>query len=263
MDSPTGDEPATASRRNRVLVRKAVDCGVELLARLSNYRIYLSEKEYARKLSGPNGEDSMGNGGGGGSTPFEEGNNGNMTPVNSNQNGNSNSQWNSFNNGTIGSAHGSIGASSFLSVPITRPNNSNSPNGSNAGSRRSSVPNNAVSPTISTKFASGNNLDIAASGGVGGSVNRKREDSILSSRPGSTTSKSKKASSFFTSAKNLFSHSTFSSDRNAVATEDISDDSHELQLHMALTAGPISKAPECVRCLLFSIILVTNDTLKQ
>ncbi|KAG0057101.1 hypothetical protein BGZ83_001535 [Gryganskiella cystojenkinii] len=186
MDSPTGEEPVAVNRRNRVIVRKAVECGLELLARLSNYRIYLSEREYSRKFSGSPLDETAANGR---TLSNEDGNNGNMNAVNSNQSGNSNSQWNAYNSGT---------------------------------------------------FASGNNLDIAASGGVGGSLHRKREESILSSRPGSATSKQNKVGSFFANAKNLFTNTTFSSDRNTVPSEDVSDDSHELQLHMALSAGSIS-----------------------
>ncbi|GJJ72480.1 hypothetical protein EMPS_04838 [Entomortierella parvispora] len=244
LDSPTREEPTngTASRRDRVIVRKAVDCGLELLTRLSNYRIDLSEKDYARKLTGPNQEDSSG---GAPNSPFEDGNTASMATMNSNQSGNSNSQWNN----SASSSSGSIGASSFLSVPVARPN-SNSQSGTGSSSRRSSVPSNAVSPTTPTmpqKFASVSNLDLTAnggggSGGLGGNGGsggfRKRDDTLLSSRPASTTSK-KKVGSFFANAKNLFTHSTFS-DRNAVPAEDIPDESHDLQLHMALTAGPIS-----------------------
>ncbi|KAG0073304.1 hypothetical protein BGZ92_003890, partial [Podila epicladia] len=48
----TDEDPAIVLKRHQLLVRKAVECGLELLARLSNYRIYLSERGFARKLSG-------------------------------------------------------------------------------------------------------------------------------------------------------------------------------------------------------------------
>ncbi|KAG0034484.1 hypothetical protein BGZ81_004516 [Podila clonocystis] len=48
----TDEDPAVVLKRHKLLVRKAVECGLELLARLSNYRIYLNEREFARKLSG-------------------------------------------------------------------------------------------------------------------------------------------------------------------------------------------------------------------
>ncbi|KAK3814886.1 MAG: hypothetical protein J3Q66DRAFT_432623, partial [Benniella sp.] len=48
----TADEAAGTLRRNKLTVRRAIECSLELLARLSNYRIYLSEREFARKLSG-------------------------------------------------------------------------------------------------------------------------------------------------------------------------------------------------------------------
>ncbi|KFH67021.1 hypothetical protein MVEG_07545 [Podila verticillata NRRL 6337] len=54
--SPAADEdPAVVLKRHKLLVRKAVECGLELLARLSNYRIYLSEREFSRKLAGSGG----------------------------------------------------------------------------------------------------------------------------------------------------------------------------------------------------------------
>ncbi|KAG9064518.1 hypothetical protein KI688_003708 [Linnemannia hyalina] len=234
MDSPTTEEPAAASRRSKVTVRKAVECGLELLARLSNYRIYLSEKEFSRKFSGPNVDDGSGYGGN------DDGSNCNLFPSNGNQSGNSNNQWNNtYTNATVISGNGSISASSFLSVPISRPNsngnNNNSSNGNNGiTTRRSSVPTNNNSSGMPNKFSSSNNLDIA-----GG--HRKWDDSLMTpSRPGSTTSKSNRAASFFSNAKNLFTHSSSQSDRQNITPEDLLEDSFELQLHMAMSAGPIS-----------------------
>lgn len=236
MDSPTSDEPAAASRRSKVTVRKAVECGLELLARLSNYRIYLSEKEFSRKLSGPNVDENgqiTGSGFGGN----DDGSNSNFSPSNGNQSGNSNSQWNNtYTNAAVISGNGSIGASSFLSVPINRPNSngnnsSNSNNGMNI--RRSSVPTNNNSSGMPNKFSSSNNLDI-----TGG--HRKRDESLMTpSRPGSTTSKHSRAASFFSNAKNLFTHSSSQNDRQNITPEDLLEDSFELQLHMAMSAGPI------------------------
>ncbi|KAK3831958.1 MAG: hypothetical protein J3R72DRAFT_373103, partial [Linnemannia gamsii] len=61
------ENPAAILKRNKITVRKAIDCGLELLARLSNYQIYLSEREYSRKLSastlgGEDGSSDDGNG---------------------------------------------------------------------------------------------------------------------------------------------------------------------------------------------------------
>ncbi|KAF9113556.1 hypothetical protein BGX27_001317, partial [Mortierella sp. AM989] len=47
----TEDNSASAARRNKITVRKAIECSQELLARLSDYRIYLSGREFSRKLS--------------------------------------------------------------------------------------------------------------------------------------------------------------------------------------------------------------------
>ncbi|KAF9341632.1 hypothetical protein BGZ91_005556 [Linnemannia elongata] len=154
MDSPTTEEPAAASRRSKVTVRKAVECGLELLARLSNYRIYLSEKEFSRKLSGPSVDENgqiTGSGFGGN----DDGSYNNFFPSNVNQSGNSNSQWNNtYTNASVISGNGSIGASSFLS--------------------------------------------------------------------------------------SLFTHSSSQNDRQNITPEDLLEDSFELQLHMAMSAGPIS-----------------------
>ncbi|KAI1321822.1 hypothetical protein EDD11_000098 [Mortierella claussenii] len=245
-DPPSAEGPTTGSRRHRVIVRKAVECGLELLARLSNYRIYLSEKEFSRKLTGSSSPDDHQHNSGSGTSVNEDGSHG---PYNLNQGGNGNCQWNSnYNyNATISSATGSIGASSFLSVPGNRSssnlsiggnngNGYNSGNGSSNSSRRSSVPNNPVSPVLPVnRFSSSNNLDIA--GGF-----RTREESIMPySRPESTTSKQNRAGAFLANAKNFFTHSNFS-DRlgGGVSSEDVSEDSHELQLHLAMSAGSIS-----------------------
>ncbi|KAG0210229.1 hypothetical protein BGX33_005042 [Mortierella sp. NVP41] len=236
MDSPSSGEPAATSRRNKVTVRKAVECGLELLARLSNYPIYLSEKEFSRKLSGPTVDESgqivLGSGFGGN----EDGNGSSYFPSNNNQSGNSNNQWNStyYTNAAVISGNGSIGASSLLSVPINRPSSNGNTNNNSITTRRSSVPTNNISSGMPNKFSSSNNLDIAGS-------HRKREDSLMTpSRPGSTTSKHNRAGSFFTNARNLFTHSSFQNDRQNVTPEDLLEDSFELQLHMAMSAGPIS-----------------------
>jgi len=103
--------------------------------------------------------------------------------------------------------------------------------------------------TTSTKFSSGTNLDALAMTGLYGNGNnsngnnnnntyRKREESIMSSRPGSTTSKHNRATNFFANAKQLFTNSNVN-DRQNIPAEEMSEDSLELQLHMAMTAGPI------------------------
>ncbi|KAF9923508.1 hypothetical protein FBU30_006445 [Linnemannia zychae] len=167
-NSPTAEEPAAATRRNKVTVRKAVECGLELLARLSNYRIYLSEKEFSRKLSGPT-VDENGQIKGPAFGGNDDGNNSAFSPSNGTQNGNGNTQWNTaYTNAAVISGNGSIGASAFLSVPTNRPSN----NGNNSSN-------------------------------------------------GSTIRRS-------------------SHDRQNVHPEDLSEDTFELQLHMAMSAGPIS-----------------------
>ncbi|KAF9321538.1 hypothetical protein BG003_001269 [Podila horticola] len=250
-DSPSSDDRNVISRRDKVTVRKAIECGLELLARLSNYRIYLSEREYSRKLSGGSGPSS----GDDPHSPGDDGNNGNVMNMNNSQSGNSSSSWNANASGfgPVSSSTSSIGASSFLSVPQGRPN-SNGGSSNSSIPRRSSVPNNSVSPmTTTAKFSSGTNLDALAMTGLYGNGNgnnngsngnnstyRKREESIMSSRPGSTTSKHNRATNFFANAKQLFTNSNVNDRLNTVPAEEMSEDSLELQLHMAMTAGPIS-----------------------
>ncbi|KAG0343055.1 hypothetical protein BG000_009374 [Podila horticola] len=250
-DSPSSDDRNVISRRDKVTVRKAIECGLELLARLSNYRIYLSEREYSRKLSGGSGPSS----GDDPHSPGDDGNNGNVMNMNNSQSGNSSSSWNANASGfgPVSSSTSSIGASSFLSVPQGRPN-SNGGSSNSSIPRRSSVPNNSVSPmTTTAKFSSGTNLDALAITGLYGNGNgnnngsngnnstyRKREESIMSSRPGSTTSKHNRATNFFANAKQLFTNSNVNDRLNTVPAEEMSEDSLELQLHMAMTAGPIS-----------------------
>ncbi|KAG0206461.1 hypothetical protein BGX28_002094 [Mortierella sp. GBA30] len=243
LDLPNSDDPAAVSRRNKVLVRKAVQCGLELLARLSNYRIILSEQEYTRKRLADASQEST-------SSPGhnDDGNGGNFY-TQSNNSGNGN-HW----NGTVNSTTGSIGASSYLSVPATRisSNGTISNSGHNGGlpdhgyggpsngggGRRSSVPTNSIPSTI-TRFSSCNNLDLVGSGGTVES--RKWDECAMShSRPGSTTSRQNRAGQFFANAKNLFAHSSIKSDRHGMAAEDMTEDSHELQLHLAMSAGAIS-----------------------
>ncbi|KAF9204756.1 hypothetical protein BGZ49_004914 [Haplosporangium sp. Z 27] len=157
---------------------------------------------------------------------------------NGSQGGNGNAQWNSFMNAaTISGSTGNI-AQSYLSVPASRshsgigtPNRDYYNTGGNTGPRRSSVPENPVS-SLSTKYSSGNNLDV-----FGG--NRREELRFTSSRPASTTSRRSRAGAFLASAKNFFKSSNFS-DRQGVPIDDVSEDSHDLQLHLAMSAGNIS-----------------------
>ncbi|KAG0346879.1 hypothetical protein BG004_000628 [Podila humilis] len=278
-DSASSDDHPAISRRDKVTVRKAIECGLELLARLSSYRIYLSEREYSRKLSGGSisgpliPDDGTHNYNLSSSQPWEDGNNGNIMNSNNTQSGNSGPMSSAY--GSISSSAGSIVASTYLSVPLARPNSTNNSSSANSGSnnnnnnpRRSSVPNNSVSPvSAAPKFSSGTNLDsltmTSATGNNNNNTNNinsnnpsssanslysgnsnntlmKREESLVVSRPASTTSKHSRAISFFNNAKQLFTNSAVSDRQNAVPVEVISDDTLELQLHMALTAGPIS-----------------------
>ncbi|KAF9438456.1 hypothetical protein BGZ76_007710 [Entomortierella beljakovae] len=45
------ENAASALKRNKMTVRRAIECSQELLARLSDYKIYLSEREFSRKHS--------------------------------------------------------------------------------------------------------------------------------------------------------------------------------------------------------------------
>ncbi|KAF8938782.1 hypothetical protein BGZ58_000159 [Dissophora ornata] len=242
------EDPAAGSRRNKVLVRKAIECGLELLARLSNYKIYLSEKEFARKLS-TSEDTSIMTGVPGAQGPVLSLNDDNYGVIpNGNQGGNGNVQWNNYATSAAGagaalaSSSASISGSSFLSVPVMRSSSSTyhgqsgqtSNGGSGINSRRSSVPTESFSPVLPARFTPGNNLDST------GGHYRPREDSLRSiSRPGSITSRHHRAGAFLATAKNFFTNSNFS-DRQAVLSDAVSEDSHDLQLHLAMSAGLIS-----------------------
>ncbi|KAF9584674.1 hypothetical protein BGW38_005614, partial [Lunasporangiospora selenospora] len=239
-DFPTADELSGSSRRNGVLVRKAVDCGLELLARLSNFSINLSQEAYPCRVSTPsptpddpqqiNRQDSDDNSTLAGSqigTGYSK----------SQWNGSSGSygSYNNNNNGTVSSATSHY----FLSVPNRSTTNigsspSSNPNGANFnGPRRSSLPNTgSTSPVLPSRFASGNNLDVA------GGFKKRDEANFSSSRPGSTTSRQTRAGAFLASARQFFSHSN-TNDRQGLLSGEMSEDSHELQLHLALSAGAI------------------------
>lgn len=86
-------------------------------------------------------------------------------------------------------------------------------------------------------------------GGIAGF--REREGSVVSSstKAGSTGSNKNRAGSFLSNAKNLFTHANSSDQQGGGLASEVvplaegfiaSDDSHDLQLHMALSAGDIS-----------------------
>lgn len=241
FDSPNLDDPTAVSRRNKLLVRKAVQCGLELLSRLSSYRINLSEEECSGQQPSPIFDEARAGGSSCGHS--DDGNGSNFYTLN-NHSGSGN-QW----NGTFSSATGSIGSNSHLLVPITRMNSygntgnggnqvygvANNNGGNGTGARRSSVPTGTTSPALSARFSSCNNIDLIGAGG-----SRKWDDPAPPySRPGSTTSRQNRAGAFFANAKNLFTPSAIKSDRQSMASADLSEVSYELQLHLAMSAGPI------------------------
>ncbi|KAF9429008.1 hypothetical protein BGZ94_000133 [Podila epigama] len=306
LESPDSiiDDPAAKLKRHKMLVRRAVECGMELLGRLSNYRIYLSEREFARKTSG-------------GTSSSDD-----IVPVNGNNIVENNMQpapgQQSTGTGTRAGLEG-VGTSADKSRfsmtvngvstnesesdfwtnvcgdPTTlstmdslwpstpAPNSNLEPNASsiainnkrpnrripepdhlfaladfsdkNMGSlgstgmakvRRSSAFNAPPDSPLNTKSSTGGlgvPGDLMPGHGPGGVAGfRKREGSVGSvhSRPSSTaSSKNNRAGSFFSNAKQLFAH-TPSSDRQSAPPEDGPEDSLDLQLHMALSAGEIS-----------------------
>lgn len=108
-----------------------------------------------------------------------------------------------------------------------------------------------IIPPSQINHNSGNVNDLTHAGPGGLAGFRKREGSVvsLSTKAGSTASNKNRPVSFLSNAKNLFTHANGSDQQSGVSTTEAvspmegftaSDDSHDLQLHMALTAGDIS-----------------------
>ncbi|KAF9951939.1 hypothetical protein BGZ72_006642 [Mortierella alpina] len=278
--SLTDDDPAALLRRNKLTVRKAVECGLELLARLSNYRIYLSEYEFSRKLSGASSgsDDSKRDDGNNSTHAAASAPNGvhtknsgsglfynglGMTSINSEPEGpnagvnanhlRSRSRRSSDNTDTNHHSGGSKpSAPTRAATHLGNPTPPDSPSGARftagTGPGLGGVPIFNIQPP-SAPASSNNSAPSLHStqtnpGGVAGFLRREGSINSLSTKPASTTSKTR-AGTFLTNAKNLFTHAN-NNDRHrggaTVMPDDSSatDDSHDLQLHMALSAGVIS-----------------------
>ncbi|KAF9582755.1 hypothetical protein BGW38_010801 [Lunasporangiospora selenospora] len=293
------EDPAAVLRRNKLTVRRAVECGQELLSRLSNYRIYLSEREFARKLSSS-------------STQSEESENHHhandasgrhhpLVPANNNSHGNTAETQHGpgLHLPKLGINKNAANSSSNLSAnasSIRRSSVGSSGSSDNVvTSRRASVnsaPGLSVSPfnnsASNTPSHSTHNLStthlstshhpleittfaprfmVAGTGpGLGGfplapvttspappggvTNFRKREESVnsLGSQSTSTSSKQNKAGRFFNNAKSLFIHTNVHDRPGVVPVDNATDDSHDLQLHMALSAGDICKPYQICFC---------------
>ncbi|KAG0371690.1 hypothetical protein BGX24_001329 [Mortierella sp. AD032] len=257
------ENPAAILKRNKITVRKAIDCGLELLARLSNYQIYLSEREYSRKLSASTigGEDGSSDDGNGART-----NDSTASVAGSVGNGLSDSRRPSLNalGGTSGSNAANAKIGNMTTGPAYNPGHLGIPDspinfGLASGLMGPSlVPLfNIVPPNLDRSNNNSSTGHISDSsvhpshvgpGGVAGF--RKREGSIVSTKAGSTGSNKNRGGSFLNNAKNLFTHANASDQQSNVSTTEgtpvpeegfaSSNDSHDLQLHMALSAGDIA-----------------------
>ncbi|KAF9929145.1 hypothetical protein FBU30_001822 [Linnemannia zychae] len=258
-DSPSSpllhdENPLTKLKRNKIIVRKAIDCGMELLARLSNYRIYLSEREYSRKLSASSlgVEDSE----------LSEDENG-TNPDSSISVAGSNAnklvdprRLSHLRNSGSGLSQSNIKIGNIATGPDIKCGHLGSTE--SLGSKMGSM---ALVPTLPVlnivppgQDRNNNSIHAGESPlhplGPGGVAKfRKREDSIVSTSTRDGSNASHRNRSFFSAAKNLFTHSNLSdrqsspSNTDAAITEDAFrnyDDSHDLQLHMALSAGDIT-----------------------
>ncbi|KAG9323388.1 hypothetical protein KVV02_002538 [Mortierella alpina] len=277
------DDPAAFLRRNKLTVRKAVECGLELLARLSNYRIYLSEYEFSRKLSGVSSgsDDNKGDDGINSSNTLASAPNGAHT-----RNGGSGLFYNGLGMTSISSeseglnagVNGAASATNLKSrsrrssdnTDTNHHNSSPKPDGPTRAATHLGNPTPPDSPSGGRFIAgtgpglggvpifnvqppsapSSNNNSVpslhstqATPGGVAGFLRREGSINSLSTKPASTTSKTR-AGNFLANAKNLFTHANGNDrHRGAVMMPDdatATDDSHDLQLHMALSAGDIS-----------------------
>ncbi|KAF9306744.1 hypothetical protein BGZ74_003921 [Mortierella antarctica] len=299
----TDEDPAIVLKRHQLLVGKAVECGLELLAQLSNYRIYLSEREFARKLSGATvlddvsiGNNTMAEGmliapglqsrgargtGGAGQSG--------IGPITSPQfsmrvNGEADVFWNDvctdpnamsasycawpsppLNNSHSTTSNASTITDSSRTIANITTNTAlthkasisslaifdkppNQDPASQAPSRRASIANTTPelpssklgnrSPRVSISGQGDSGVGLGP-GGVAGF--RKREGSVNSThsrRSSTSSSKTNRAGTFLANAKQLFNHAP-QSDRQDMAPDESSDDAHNLQLHMALSAANI------------------------
>lgn len=222
---------------------------MELLARLSNYRIYLSEREYSRKLSassigvedGVSSEDSS------------------TSVAGSTGNGLPDSRRSSLN--ALGGANGAHTGIIKIGNMTTGPAFSGGHLGTAESPMGFGLTSGLIGPTLvpvlniippgQNNNSSGhvNDQSHIGPGGIAGF--RKREGSVVSfsTKAGSTGSNKHRPGSFLSNAKNLFTHANSSDQQSGGSASEIvppaegfiaSDDSHDLQLHMALSAGDIS-----------------------
>ncbi|KAF9084995.1 hypothetical protein BGX23_010057 [Mortierella sp. AD031] len=252
------DDPAADLKRNKTIVRRAIDCGLELLARLSNYRIYLSEREYSRKLSASSlGVDD--------STSTDDGKtNDSSTSVAGSQPDSRRSSVNTLANGvnirinnmTTGQDYSgahlgtpeppmSFGLTSGMMIPTLVPVLNIVP----PGQERPNLERHIQERQSSVGHVSEPSIHPSHTGPGGVVGFRKREGSVVSfsTKAGSTGSNKNRPSSFLLNARNLFTHTNVSDRQSSGPTSEaapdegfISDGSHDLQLHMALSAGDIA-----------------------
>ncbi|KAF9142534.1 hypothetical protein BG015_000768 [Linnemannia schmuckeri] len=243
------ENPAAALKRNKIIVRKAIDCGLELLARLSNYRIYLSEREYSRKFSasslgvedGVSSEDS---------STSVAGSAGNGLPE---------SRRSSLNalGGANGSHLGTIRLGNMTTGPAYSGGHLNTPDSPMGFGLTSGLMGPALVPVLNIvppgqNYNSSGHVNEPSHTGPGGVAGfRKREGSVISfsTKAGSTASNKYRPGSFLFNAKNLFTHANASDQQSSGSTSEVVlpseaftalDDSHDLQLHMALSAGDVT-----------------------
>ncbi|KAG0340079.1 hypothetical protein BG004_006556 [Podila humilis] len=283
---PKDRDPATVLKRHKLLVRRAIECGLELLARLSNYRIYLDEREFQRRLSEGAVQCDEISAASAYNNTMEEGVQ--ITPGLQARRAasegavpagmdSSKAQFSLFVNGKVATENHSSVASKPLTLSAVGGENNNANNSAlftdhlcpgnyetgksqpqsdildfsttektDTPSRRASIATGSPDINANTKLGHSSRISVGDQGhveGPGGLAGfRKRDGSISSvhSRPSSTSSaKTNRAGMLLTSAKQLFHHAP-PTDRRGIGPEEISDNAHDLQLHMALSAGDIS-----------------------
>ncbi|KAI1318887.1 hypothetical protein EDD11_005521 [Mortierella claussenii] len=297
--SVTSEDNSTASlRRHKIIVRKAIECGLELLAQLSHYRIYLSEREFSRKLSEattlscdsanndwginyPNEEDrgdsgiqnnepsstdldllhSIGQNSGPSRQGITTGGHSAPHPLMNVSNASDTSNDNYISSAPSGALPGMLSKQSFGSDgPGAGRESKTSQQRKITSTRNGDVkpPPPPPPPPPPLRFYGGTgpgpviipsfhiNTQTSTSDGQSSEL-RRREDPLNpnSSKPGSVTSKAK-AGLLFT-ARALLNHANLCDKQGsnaageALAEAELApEDSYELQLHMALSAGDIS-----------------------
>ncbi|KAF9915058.1 Adenylate cyclase type 10, partial [Lobosporangium transversale] len=277
---------ASSQKRDKIAVRKAIECSLELLTRLSNYRIYLSQREFSRRCSASSSGSDGSNKDEGGNTIANtmQGNEPTPNGLDMLRSSEHDSRSPHHQNITAGLSDLQLltnNSSTSLAGSTTSDRSSadsspqmNPPKPSHAKALHNAVTRHvpprliigtgpgaasipalhiiAPTPTVASKpYLDHSNIPtpISTPAIPGGVSDLKRREGLIpsgSSRPGSATPRMR--AGLIATAKHLFGGHSNPSDKQAGNTKGEAqvteagtapNDAHELQLHMALSAGDI------------------------